>query len=72
MNNEANTCRRYVLPRLYEAGWTDDYIDEQYTFTDGRIFVEGRKARRGEPKRADYLLRYGGGFSLAVVEAKAS
>jgi type I restriction enzyme R subunit len=23
---EADTCRRYVLPKLYEAGWTDEQI----------------------------------------------
>jgi hypothetical protein len=26
---EADTCRRYVLPKLYAAGWTDDQISEQ-------------------------------------------
>lgn len=30
---EADTCRRLVLPKLYAAGWTDDQINEQYTFT---------------------------------------
>jgi hypothetical protein len=32
---EADTCRKYVLPKLYGAGWTDDQINEQHTFTDG-------------------------------------
>jgi len=30
---EADTCRKYVLPKLYEAGWTDEQISEQKTFT---------------------------------------
>jgi len=55
---EADTCRKYVLPKLYAAGWTDDQISEQRTFTDGRIIVSGNKVLRRPQKRADYLLRY--------------
>lgn len=29
MANEADTCRKYVLPKLYHSGWTDDQINEQ-------------------------------------------
>ena len=71
MSNEANTCRLYVLPKLKSAGWTDDYIDEQYQITDGQIRVVAGNAKRGSPKKADYLLRYRGRFPLAIVEAKA-
>jgi type I restriction enzyme R subunit len=69
---EADTCRKYVLPKLYAAGWNDDQISEQKSFTDGRILVVGTKARRRPAKRADYLLRYARDFMLAVVEAKAA
>jgi type I restriction enzyme, R subunit len=69
---EADTCRKYVLPKLYAAGWNDDQISEQKSFTDGRILVVGNKARRRPAKRADYLLRYARDFMLAVVEAKAA
>ena len=68
--SEADTCREYVLPRLYAAGWDDDRIAEQRTFTDGRIIVTGAKVRRRPQKRADYLLRYRADFTIAVVEAK--
>ena len=68
---EADTCRRYVLPKLYAAGWTDEQISEQKTFTDGRIILAGNRARRGPQKRADYLLRYRRDFPIAVVEAKS-
>jgi type I restriction enzyme R subunit len=71
MPTEADTCRTYVLPKLYAAGWRDDQIGEQRTFTAGRILVAGRVARRGTPKRADYLLYYQPSWPLAVVEAKA-
>ncbi len=74
MPNEADTCRRFVVPRLQAAGWENDpyRINEQVTFTDGRIIVAGRRSRRRPGKRADYILRYRPDFPIAVVEAKAS
>ncbi len=71
MANEANTCRKFVLPKLYSAGWNDDQINEQQYFTDGRIVVVGRKHYRKAGKKADYLLRYTLDYPIAVVEAKA-
>ena len=72
MPNEADTCRRFVVPRLQAAGWESDphRINEQVTFTDGRIVVVGRRGRRRPGKRADYILRYRPDFALGVVEAK--
>jgi type I restriction enzyme R subunit len=67
---EADTCRRYVLPKLYAAGWNDEQISEQKSFTDGRIVVAGTKVKRRPQKRLDYLLRYRRDFPIAVVEAK--
>ncbi len=58
MNTEADTCRKFVLPKLYAVGWNDDQISEQRAFTDGRIMVAGKKTWRHPQKRADYLLRY--------------
>ncbi|MBI2359074.1 MAG: DEAD/DEAH box helicase family protein, partial [Deltaproteobacteria bacterium] len=72
MITEADTCRKYVFPKLYAAGWNDDQISEQKSFTDGRIVPVGEKARRRYPKRADYLLRYTRDLTIAVVEAKAA
>lgn len=68
---EADTCRKYVLPKLYEAGWSDEQISEQRTFTDGRIVVAGTKVFRRSQKRADYLLCYRPNLMVAIVEAKA-
>jgi hypothetical protein len=48
MANEADTCRQYVLPKLTSVGWTDEQIREQYSFTDGRILVQGRQAARAK------------------------
>src|SRR5258708_10610550 len=70
--NEADTCRTYVLPKLYRAGWEDPQISEQKSFTDGRIMLVGNRAIRRPQKRADYLLRYRRDFPIAVVEAKAA
>src|SRR5215510_14060088 len=67
---EADTCRKYVLPKLYAAGWDDDRINEQRTFTDGRIVVAGTRTIRRPQKRLDYLLRYRPDYAIAVVEAK--
>lgn len=74
MANEADTCRKYVVPRLQTAGWEEEphRINEQVTFTDGRIIVTGRRARRRPGKRADYILRYRPDYPIAVVEAKGS
>jgi len=72
MPNEADTCRLYVVPLLRAAGWESDpcRINEQVTFTDGRIVVAGRRGRRRPGKRADYILRYRPDVAIAVVEAK--
>jgi len=45
--NEADTCRKFVVPKLQAAGWDNEphRINEQVTFTDGRIVVAGRQAR---------------------------
>lgn len=72
VNNEADTCRKFVLPKLLAAGWDTEphCIMEQRTFTDGRIVITGCRVRRKKQKRADYLLRYRKDLTIAVVEAK--
>lgn len=70
--SEADTCRTYVIPKLYAAHWSDEQIREQVTFTAGRIIPtpDGGHTRK-QGKRADYVLRYRRDFPIAVVEAKA-
>ncbi len=74
MPNEADTCRKSVVPLLQQAGWDNEphSIAEQRTITDGRIIPVGKGFVRKPPKRVDYLLRYARDFPLAIVEAKAS
>jgi type I restriction enzyme R subunit len=73
MPSEADTCRKFIVPKLQAAGWDSDphSIAEQRCFTDGRIVVRGNKAERKKGKRADYLLRYTRDFPIAVTEAKS-
>ena len=60
MANEADTCRKHVVPKLQAVGWDNEpySIAEQRTITDGRIVPRGQGFLRKPPKRVDYLLRY--------------
>src|SRR3972149_3571104 len=71
---EADTCRKFVVPKLVDAGWDSEphSIAEQRTITGGRLVPVGRGVVRKPPRRVDYLLRYRRDFPLAVVEAKAA
>lgn len=71
---EADTCRKFVVPKLQSAGWENDphSIAEQRSITDGRIIPVGAGFVCNPPKRVDYLLKYTRDFPLAVVEAKAA
>ena len=71
---EADTCRKFVVPKLQAAGWDSEphSIAEQRTITDGRIVPVGRGFIRRPPRRVDYLLRFERNFPLAVLEAKAA
>jgi hypothetical protein len=55
--SEADTCRKYVVPKLQAAGWDIEpcSIAEQRTITDGRIVPVGKGFIRKPPRRADYL-----------------
>ncbi len=60
-----------IMPALVEkSGWLKLHIRMEYFFTDGQILVDGKRIRRGQSKKADYLLLKNGTFPLAVVEAK--
>jgi type I site-specific restriction endonuclease len=72
MPTEADTCRKFVVPKLQASGWETEphSIPEQRPITDGRIVPRGKGYIRRPPKRVDYLLRYTPDFPIAVVEAK--
>jgi type I restriction enzyme R subunit len=45
-------------------------IGEEVYFTKGRVIVRGKTVKRGEAKKADYILYYKPNLPLAVLEAK--
>jgi len=68
---EQDICSKYILPAVTGAGWDLHVsIREQYGFTAGRIIVHGKTIRRGERKRADFILYHKPHFPIALIEAK--
>ena len=45
-------------------------VREEVRLTDGQILVRGKHVKRGETKRADYILFHKGNLPLAIIEAK--
>ena len=68
--NEAETRAELIDPALAVAGWgvEDAVIRREYSITQGRIQVGGR---RSAALKADYLLIYRG-VKLATIEAKSN
>ncbi|EAK0830619.1 hypothetical protein A0X03_07090 [Campylobacter fetus] len=69
---ERDICTKYITPALIESGWNlhSQFREEVTFFTNGRIYVHGRMVRRGEQKRADYILYYKPNIPIAIIEAK--
>lgn len=69
--SERDIITKYILPAIEQSGWNKQtQIREEVTFTAGRIFVKGKKTKRGEQKRADIIIYYKPNIPVAVVEAK--
>jgi hypothetical protein len=68
-NAEAGTCRKYVLPKLYAAGWTGDQINEQRSFHEIRVRSSDAASATGNcmmcQPRFVTCLRYEPRFSAA-------
>ena len=55
--SERDICTKFITPALRRAGWDEiTQRREEVSFTKGRVIVRGRMVRRGEAKRADYIL----------------
>src|SRR3989339_447085 len=68
---EADIRTKFILPAIEKAGWNrNTQIREEKYFTAGRFYVYGKVAKRGIPKKADYILYYKNNIPIAVVEAK--
>lgn len=62
---------KYINPAIEKSGWDiNGNVKFEYCFTDGRIIVRGNKTKRGDKKKADYLLYYLPNIPIAVIEAK--
>ena len=69
--SERDICTKFVTPALVAAGWDlQSQLREEVTYTAGRVIVRGSQVKRGESRRADYVLYYKPGIPMAVIEAK--
>lgn len=73
---EEDVKTRYITPALTSKGWTLDQlrmekaIRKDSQFTDGKVIIKGKTARRGNPLKADYVLYHHNNYPIAVIEAK--
>jgi len=71
---EADIRTKFITPAIVGAQgekWNVmTQVREEVYFTRGRVIVHGKTVKRGEAKKADYLLSYKPNLPLAVVEAK--
>lgn len=70
---ETDIRTKFITPALSApAGKWDvmTQVREEVYFTKGRVIVRGRTVRRGEAKKADYILFYKPNLPIAVIEAK--
>ena len=66
MLNEANTRKQLIDRSLESIGWKDEYLNCEYTFTDGKKTPGGGK---GQQCSVDYLLQYNN-TNVGLIEAK--
>ncbi|MBW6484747.1 MAG: DEAD/DEAH box helicase family protein [Syntrophobacterales bacterium] len=71
---EADIRTKFITPALAGADgnkWNVmTQLREEIYFTKGRVIVRGKTVKRGEAKKADYILFYKPNIPIAVIEAK--
>jgi type I restriction enzyme R subunit len=71
---EADIRTKFITPALVGANgdkWNVmTQIREEVYFTKGRVIVRGKTVKRGNAKKADYILSFKPNLPLAVIEAK--
>jgi type I restriction enzyme R subunit len=71
---ETDIRTKFITPALVgttSAKWNVmTQLREEVFFTKGRVVVRGKTVRRGEAKKADYILYFKPGVPIAVIEAK--
>ena len=69
--SEEDIKTKYITPAIKGAGWDiKKNMREEVSFTNGRVIVNGKTTKRGERKRADYILYGKDNLPIAIVEAK--
>ncbi|MDP3295857.1 MAG: DEAD/DEAH box helicase family protein [Nevskia sp.] len=71
---EADIRTKFITPAILGVDgskWNlmTQVLEERF-FTKGRVIVRGKMVRRGEAKKADYILFYKPNIPIAVIEAK--
>ena len=70
---ETDIRTKFITPAIVgtDGGKWDvmTQVREEVYFTKGRVIVRGKTVRRGEAKKADYILYYKPNMPIAVVEA---
>ena len=61
---------RFITPAIEQKGWDKSRMRLEYTYTKGRVVVQGALKHRKSAKRVDYLLYAEENYPIAVVEAK--
>lgn len=71
---EADIRTKYIMPAVLGLGspkWDSmTQVREEFYFTAGRVIVSGKRVKRGEARKVDYLLYYKPNIPIAVIEAK--
>lgn len=69
--SEQDIRTKYITPAILAAGWDRNLqLREEVSFTKGKVTVRRKIVKRGERKRADYILYWKPNIPLAIVEAK--
>jgi type I restriction enzyme, R subunit len=71
---EADIRTKFITPALVGPNGSKwnvmTQLREEIYFTKGRVIVRGKTVKRGEAKKADYILYLKPGVPIAVIEAK--
>lgn len=71
---EADIRSKFITPAIVGPGGAQwdimTQVQEEVLITRGRVIVRGRTVRRGDVRKADYILSWKPNLPLAVVEAK--
>ncbi len=72
--SETDIRTKFITPAIVgedSAGWDlMTQVREEVYFTNGRVIVGGKTVKRGEAKKADYILYHKPNIPIAVIEAK--